>query len=40
MLGHVWPPKHAAFPDFLDPSGKTTQWWVEEFAKFLLVLVF
>uniref|UniRef100_A0A0N5AMQ5 Maltase n=1 Tax=Syphacia muris TaxID=451379 RepID=A0A0N5AMQ5_9BILA len=31
MLGVVWPDAHTAFPDFLDPSNKTTEWWTNEF---------
>ncbi|KAI1719105.1 glycosyl hydrolases family 31 domain-containing protein [Ditylenchus destructor] len=34
MLGVAWPDNHVAFPDFLDPSGRTTKWWVDEFAEF------
>uniref|UniRef100_A0A914E862 P-type domain-containing protein n=1 Tax=Acrobeloides nanus TaxID=290746 RepID=A0A914E862_9BILA len=34
MLGVVWPDKHVAFPDFLDPTAQTNQWWVNEFATF------
>ena len=34
LLGVVWPDHHVAFPDFLDPTGQTNQWWSNEFAKF------
>lgn len=34
MLGCVWPDKHVAFPDFLDPTGNTNDWWVNEFKEF------
>ncbi|KAJ1363754.1 hypothetical protein KIN20_023685 [Parelaphostrongylus tenuis] len=34
MLGVVWPDRHTAFPDFLDPTGNTAKWWVEEFVRF------
>ncbi|KAI1711649.1 glycosyl hydrolases family 31 domain-containing protein [Ditylenchus destructor] len=34
MLGVVWPDRHVAFPDFLDKSGKTQQWWIDEFVEF------
>ncbi|KAI1730110.1 glycosyl hydrolases family 31 domain-containing protein [Ditylenchus destructor] len=34
MLGVARPDNHVAFPDFLDSSGRTTKWWVEEFAEF------
>uniref|UniRef100_A0A0K0DZI5 Maltase n=1 Tax=Strongyloides stercoralis TaxID=6248 RepID=A0A0K0DZI5_STRER len=34
MLGVVWPDKHTAFPDFLDQSNKTRDWWVSEFKQF------
>ncbi|CAJ0573757.1 unnamed protein product, partial [Mesorhabditis spiculigera] len=34
MLGVVWPDRHVAFPDFLDPTGKTLQWWRDEFKRF------
>lgn len=40
MLGVVWPSNHSAFPDFLDPSGKTTQWWVNEFILFHKQVIF
>ncbi len=28
------PDKHTAFPDFLDPTSKTTQWWAGEVSRF------
>jgi len=31
MLGVVWPDKHVAFPDFLDPQDNTNNWWANEF---------
>uniref|UniRef100_A0A915E5B5 P-type domain-containing protein n=1 Tax=Ditylenchus dipsaci TaxID=166011 RepID=A0A915E5B5_9BILA len=34
MLGKVWPERHVAFPDFLDPTAKTSQWWTDEFVDF------
>ncbi|TKR69511.1 hypothetical protein L596_021660 [Steinernema carpocapsae] len=34
MLGVVWPNQHAAFPDFLDPSNATNEWWIKEFEIF------
>uniref|UniRef100_A0A7E4V345 Gal_mutarotas_2 domain-containing protein n=1 Tax=Panagrellus redivivus TaxID=6233 RepID=A0A7E4V345_PANRE len=34
MLGIVWPDKHVGFPDFLDPTGVTTQWWADEFKRY------
>uniref|UniRef100_A0A914EDP5 P-type domain-containing protein n=1 Tax=Acrobeloides nanus TaxID=290746 RepID=A0A914EDP5_9BILA len=34
MLGVVWPDKHVAFPDFLDPSLDTSNWWMNEVIKF------
>ena len=40
MLGKVWPKKAAAFPDFLDPQGKTQQWWSDEFTRFRQKLPF
>lgn len=30
MLGVVWPDRHVAFPDFLDPLNKTMAWWTNE----------
>ncbi|VDM66975.1 unnamed protein product [Strongylus vulgaris] len=30
MLGNVWPDRNTAFPDFLDPTNKTLQWWTSE----------
>ncbi|KJH46330.1 glycosyl hydrolase, family 31 [Dictyocaulus viviparus] len=34
MLGVVWPDRHVAFPDFLDTTGTTTKWWIQEFVGF------
>ena len=34
MLGNVWPERNTAFPDFLDPTNQTTQWWTNEFVLF------
>ncbi|WKX94045.1 hypothetical protein Q1695_011364 [Nippostrongylus brasiliensis] len=34
MLGVVWPDRHVAFPDFLDPTNVTTNWWIQEFVDF------
>ncbi|VDN28280.1 unnamed protein product, partial [Cylicostephanus goldi] len=34
MLGVVWPDNHTAFPDFLDPSGNTEKWWIDELIRF------
>ncbi|CEF71380.1 Glycoside hydrolase, family 31 and P-type trefoil domain and Galactose mutarotase-like domain and Glycoside hydrolase, superfamily domain-containing protein [Strongyloides ratti] len=34
MLGVVWPDKHTAFPDFLDQTNKTRDWWIDEFKSF------
>ncbi|KAK6734135.1 hypothetical protein RB195_017734 [Necator americanus] len=34
MLGVVWPDRHVAFPDFLDPTNNTAKWWIEEFVRF------
>ncbi|KHJ93573.1 glycosyl hydrolase, family 31, partial [Oesophagostomum dentatum] len=34
MLGVVWPDDHVAFPDFLDPTNATADWWIQEFKKF------
>uniref|UniRef100_A0A9J2P2Z6 P-type domain-containing protein n=1 Tax=Ascaris lumbricoides TaxID=6252 RepID=A0A9J2P2Z6_ASCLU len=34
MLGNVWPDNNTAMPDFMDPSGNTTKWWIEEFRLF------
>uniref|UniRef100_A0A0K0EVM1 Maltase n=1 Tax=Strongyloides venezuelensis TaxID=75913 RepID=A0A0K0EVM1_STRVS len=34
MLGVVWPDKHTAFPDFLDITNHTRDWWVDEFKSF------
>jgi hypothetical protein len=40
MLGVVWPDKHVGFPDFLDPSNVTNQWWISEFVNFHQTLPF
>ncbi|KAH7678416.1 Protein AAGR-2 [Aphelenchoides avenae] len=40
MLGVVWPDKHVAFPDFLERTNKTNQWWVQEFVRFHKTLPF
>uniref|UniRef100_A0A7E4VGI2 Maltase n=1 Tax=Panagrellus redivivus TaxID=6233 RepID=A0A7E4VGI2_PANRE len=34
MLGVVWPDKHVGFPDFLDPTNITTNWWADEFKRY------
>ncbi|VDK68077.1 unnamed protein product [Cylicostephanus goldi] len=34
MLGVVWPDNHTAFPDFLDLSGNTAKWWIDELMRF------
>ncbi|CAJ0565183.1 unnamed protein product, partial [Mesorhabditis spiculigera] len=34
MLGNVWPERNTAFPDFLDPTNITNNWWTAEFARF------
>ena len=34
MLGNVWPSVNVAFPDFLDPTNITRDWWANEFALF------
>uniref|UniRef100_A0A7I4Y572 P-type domain-containing protein n=1 Tax=Haemonchus contortus TaxID=6289 RepID=A0A7I4Y572_HAECO len=34
MLGVVWPDRHVAFPDFLDPTNATQKWWIQEFVRF------
>uniref|UniRef100_A0A0M3KE34 Maltase-glucoamylase n=1 Tax=Anisakis simplex TaxID=6269 RepID=A0A0M3KE34_ANISI len=34
MLGLVWPDRHTAFPDFLDPQNATAEWWINEFKLF------
>uniref|UniRef100_A0A1I7ZM87 Alpha-glucosidase n=1 Tax=Steinernema glaseri TaxID=37863 RepID=A0A1I7ZM87_9BILA len=31
MLGKVWPDNLVGFPDFLDPTNKTDDWWTREF---------
>ncbi|PAV80118.1 hypothetical protein WR25_02992 [Diploscapter pachys] len=40
MLGNVWPERNTAFPDFLDPTNQTTQWWTNEFVLFHQTLKF
>ena len=34
MLGNVWPKNNVAYPDFLDPTNVTNQWWINEFYLF------
>ncbi|GMT33486.1 hypothetical protein PFISCL1PPCAC_24783, partial [Pristionchus fissidentatus] len=34
MLGLVWPDRHVAFPDFLDTTNKTNDWWEDEFKRY------
>uniref|UniRef100_A0A0K0DZJ0 P-type domain-containing protein n=1 Tax=Strongyloides stercoralis TaxID=6248 RepID=A0A0K0DZJ0_STRER len=34
MLGVVWPDKHVAFPDFLDTTDNTLNWWSYELGYF------
>ncbi|XGW11790.1 hypothetical protein V3C99_012897 [Haemonchus contortus] len=34
MLGVVWPDRHVAFPDFLDPTNATQNWWIQEIVRF------
>ncbi|GMR46246.1 hypothetical protein PMAYCL1PPCAC_16441, partial [Pristionchus mayeri] len=34
MLVVVWPDKHVGFPDFLDATNKTQQWWIDEFKRY------
>ncbi|CEF71375.1 Glycoside hydrolase, family 31 and P-type trefoil domain and Galactose mutarotase-like domain and Glycoside hydrolase, superfamily domain-containing protein [Strongyloides ratti] len=34
MLGVVWPDKHVAFPDFLDTTDNTVNWWSYELGHF------
>ncbi|KAF8386223.1 hypothetical protein PRIPAC_75365 [Pristionchus pacificus] len=34
LLSVVWPDKHVAFPDFLDPQKETSEWWTDEFRRF------
>ncbi len=34
MLSVVWPDKHVAFPDFLEPTNATNDWWSNEFKTF------
>uniref|UniRef100_F1KSW9 Maltase-glucoamylase n=1 Tax=Ascaris suum TaxID=6253 RepID=F1KSW9_ASCSU len=40
MLGIVWPDRHAAFPDFLDPTSMTAAWWANEFKLFHKAVAF
>lgn len=40
MLGVVWPDKHVAFPDFLDPKLNTENWWKTEFELFYNKVIF
>ena len=40
MLGVVWPDHHVAFPDFLDPTNATHNWWISEFVNFQKQLSF
>lgn len=30
----MWPDYHSAFPDWLDETEKTTEWWIQEFVDF------
>ncbi|GMT03543.1 hypothetical protein PENTCL1PPCAC_25717, partial [Pristionchus entomophagus] len=34
MLGLVWPDRHVAFPDFLDTTNATDEWWEDEFGRY------
>lgn len=34
MLGVVWPDNHVAFPDFLDSTNNTQNWWINEFVNY------
>ncbi|VDL71127.1 unnamed protein product [Nippostrongylus brasiliensis] len=34
MLGVVWPDRHTAFPDFMDPTNATQKWWIDEIVRF------
>ncbi|KAF8384945.1 aagr-2 [Pristionchus pacificus] len=34
MLGLVWPDRHVAFPDFLDTTTATDEWWEDEFKRY------
>ncbi|CAO4366005.1 unnamed protein product [Caenorhabditis nigoni] len=34
MLGVVWPDNHVAFPDFLDSTNNTQNWWINEFVTY------
>ncbi len=34
MLGRVWPDRNVAYPDFLEPTNVTEQWWIDEFVRF------
>uniref|UniRef100_A0AC35U2U3 P-type domain-containing protein n=1 Tax=Rhabditophanes sp. KR3021 TaxID=114890 RepID=A0AC35U2U3_9BILA len=40
MLGVVWPDKHVAFPDFLDQTEQTVNWWADEIGRFWDVVNF
>ncbi|VDM37827.1 unnamed protein product [Toxocara canis] len=40
MLGNVWPDNNTAMPDFMDPSEKTANWWIDEFRLFHNKLAF
>ncbi|KAH7660399.1 Protein AAGR-2, partial [Aphelenchoides avenae] len=40
ILGVVWPDKHVGFPDFLDPTNATNEWWIREFTEFHKMLPF
>ena len=34
MLGNMWPIKNVAYPDFLDETNRTRDWWTSEFINF------
>uniref|UniRef100_A0A0M3HPG6 P-type domain-containing protein n=1 Tax=Ascaris lumbricoides TaxID=6252 RepID=A0A0M3HPG6_ASCLU len=34
MLSNAWPKNNVATPDFMDPSGNTENWWINEFELF------
>uniref|UniRef100_A0A914D7K4 Alpha-glucosidase n=1 Tax=Acrobeloides nanus TaxID=290746 RepID=A0A914D7K4_9BILA len=34
MLGAVWPERNVAFPDFLDTTNNTRDWWANEYKIF------
>ncbi|CAD6199485.1 unnamed protein product [Caenorhabditis auriculariae] len=40
MLGNVWPDRNTGFPDFLDTTDKTNNWWANEFSTFHQILPF